>query len=967
MVPRLNLFASKRSKSGWGKRFLWFIICSSSVLVFTASAPSVSAMLQSGATTVFIPLVAAGDAVQPPDPDIDVYYVSPNGNDRSSGQTEPQAWATFDRAWHTLQPGDTLIVLDGVYYQSLRPNKRNGRPGNPITIRAKNDGKVVIDGEYKRVPVQLGDTWGGDSGENPVGNYFVIEGIVARNGDNIPDADGRLDCNGSVWCILNSHHNTLRRISGYDASTDGNSAVITVTEANNNLIEDAVAAGTGRKMVYTYKGEYNTFRRVFAAWGGWDGRLFCQQEWPNGANLQIYNGDYNIIENSIGFGGAAKWNVSMFVNGSNSTVVGNKILGTISVFGGLDWQEDLIDFGNRPPPCDKTADLDNWLNYRAGFFAENIDGAQAHSNEFRDILSYGNGGEGLIYGRGNRAFSVDRATSTGNFGYGRTEGPNPNLGPESESKFRSITNSYIEGTAHQGEGARLTHRYVNGVLTNQPLWPWPMEQRIQDELGISVTDTIMPIISNSPVSASAPAISHRSMSPPVAYRLRTANRSAVHLKPANTTVPTVYAPRIFPGDPFEAAVVWAGEVNPTNNYADLRFWYNDRELKVVAHVIDRLLWYDTSPSPADLTQWDAASLFIDTGSGRFRFDAQLSHWQPRANYQAAYLRAGNGWQHSSTNFSAEVGHSSSGFNDGANDRGWNVTFTIPFTSVTAHNAPPPTSQLWRVAVVIHDRDGAASPGPKTPWPDAFVESEPATWGRLQFGPRSHNPPPTINQGAVTIRQGLNGAAVQDAHVGGHTVCGGPFHPAYFNGWGDANYAGYTQVNIQNQWDISDWPCFSKFYVTFPLDKIPAGKTIASATLTLHQFGNAWGAAIEPSWIQVSTVGQEWNEATLTWNNAPPALENISGAWVSPMGQPLVWPGVAHNWDVAAAVTDAYRTGQPLRLVLYSPDGAYHSGRYFSSSDVNDDIATARPTLVVRWGDQLDISGWRRVFLPLSHN
>ena len=45
-----------------------------------------------------------------------------------------------------------------------------------------------------------------------------------------------------------------------------------------------------------------------------------------------------------------------------------------------------------------------------------------------------------------------------------------------------------------GEGARLTHRYVDGVLTNVPLWPWPMEERIQDELGFSLTEMITNLI-----------------------------------------------------------------------------------------------------------------------------------------------------------------------------------------------------------------------------------------------------------------------------------------------------------------------------------------------------------------------------------------------------------------------------------------------------------------------------------------
>ena len=68
-------------------------------------------------------------------------------------------------------------------------------------------------------------------------------------------------------------------------------------------------------------------------------------------------------------------------------------------------------------------------------------------------------------------------------------------------KFESIENSFIENIytgsnkiTMNGEGARLTHRYVDGVLTNEPLWPWPMEDRIQAELGFSVTELMTNII-----------------------------------------------------------------------------------------------------------------------------------------------------------------------------------------------------------------------------------------------------------------------------------------------------------------------------------------------------------------------------------------------------------------------------------------------------------------------------------------
>lgn len=41
-------------------------------------------------------------------------------------------------------------------------------------------------------------------------------------------------------------------------------------------------------------------------------------------------------------------------------------------------------------------------------------------------------------------------------------------------------------------------------------------------------------------------------------------------------------------------------------------------------------------------------------------------------------------------------------------------------------------------------------------------------------------------------------------------------------------------------------------------------------------------APQPSYIQVLTVDQDWNENTLTWNNAPLAAENITGTWVDPL-------------------------------------------------------------------------------------
>jgi hypothetical protein len=431
--------------------------------------------------------------------------------------------------------------------------------------------------------------------------------------------------------------------------------------------------------------------------------------------------------------------------------------------------------------------------------------------------------------------------------------------------------------------------------------------------------------------------------------------------------------QVKPPDPYstQMAIFWFGQVDPTNNYADVRTIYDDEFLTVVVHIFDRQLWYDTNPTKENLTDWDAVTLFLnldgnvgDTpGVNAHRFVAQVNHSQPRQNYQTAYRGNGSEWLPASTGFETSTGWRGGAFNDNEkSSRGWFARFRISFSSLGL-SQPPSEATTWGLALIVHDRDDAGgSLIPDTSWPGGMLQNMPASWGQMVFGIPKYQPPPLMPVSSSSIRHGLNGVTVTDGHVGGHTNCGKDFDPDYFNGWGDANYAGYGQINIQNQWDVADWPCFSKFYLTFPLDSLPDDKTFHSASLTMHQFGSAWGAEVEPSFIQVLTVAEDWLEDTLTWNNAPLAVENISGTWVEPIGFPG-WPGIPRRWDVSQAVAQALTAGEPLRLVLYSADGAYHSGRYFSSSDTGEWNAVARPTLNVIWGVPPGSEGYHFMFIP----
>lgn len=75
------------------------------------------------------------------------YFVSPQGDDAHPGRgPEPsQAFRTIQAAVNRLQPGDTLLLRQGIYRETVT-FPRSGAPGRPIAIRPYRKEKVVISG-----------------------------------------------------------------------------------------------------------------------------------------------------------------------------------------------------------------------------------------------------------------------------------------------------------------------------------------------------------------------------------------------------------------------------------------------------------------------------------------------------------------------------------------------------------------------------------------------------------------------------------------------------------------------------------------------------------------------------------------------------------------------------------------------------------------------------------------------------
>ncbi len=299
----------------------------------------------------------------------------------------------------------------------------------------------------------------------------------------------------------------------------------------------------------------------------------------------------------------------------------------------------------------------------------------------------------------------------------------------------------------------------------------------------------------------------------------------------------------------EAGIFWFGKVTPTENYADVRVSYNTQSLLIAVAVFDRLLWADTTPTMAELTEWDAVSVYLSTDPRQgtypdeddYKFVVQVNRLDPQAiNSRAFFQGDGSGWQSVDLSVSTTVGFRSSTppfFNDQSDDHGWMMTLEVPFAELGLSGAPPQGSR-WRLAARIHDRDDAhGTPIADKVWPVYADEGNPSSWGTVNYGLPTYSPPVHIGETELTIRHRVDGVQVVDGMVGGNSTCGQNLH--FWTQWGFANYSGATQVNVQNQWDVADQPCFSKYYIKMPLDQIPPGKVIISSTLTLFHFGNSF--------------------------------------------------------------------------------------------------------------------------------
>ena len=197
------------------------------------------------------------------------------------------------------------------------PENLSGVPGNPITVRAFNDGKATLNGEGARQPVKL-----------RFNNWFVLEGFNAH------------DSSYYVLELSRSENNIVRRVVAWNTPMDVNAHVFGMPNSKYTLLEDVAGFGRGRKVFETYKTTDAIIRR---AWGRWEGST---QTGPKHTFSVVYNAYGTTIENSIG-----TWTAELMTGNVNQPY---SILGT-----------DRLDFENQMAQVKM---FGNILYYKSGTF-----------------------------------------------------------------------------------------------------------------------------------------------------------------------------------------------------------------------------------------------------------------------------------------------------------------------------------------------------------------------------------------------------------------------------------------------------------------------------------------------------------------------------------------------------------------------------------------------------------------------
>lgn len=435
----------------------------------------------------------------------DTYYASPSGSGNGQSESSPFEISDF---WDDAGAGDTLVLLDGNYNNQSLEIQTSGTRNSPIVVMAQNDGEATVDGQDNHIPL-LADTK----------HDVVIQGIVFRNSSE------------DVVRIRFCERISLHRVSAYDAGpAAGNYHVFVPAYSSEILFEDCAGSGSGRTIYTVYCCKRCTFRRC---WGEW----MSHGQTPY-AFMQIYLSDSCVIENCIGTKDPDTdeevYGINLWANDEsgqyNNTANYNRFYGNVVYnFSGPCYlvnsayytiQENRYD--HNVAFCDdasldlwtlfyQTADKDLQINHQTlagfnsarGYYLSNESDGKQGTWDVNAVLKNSLFIDGYIgiYNEHDRTdglsnqyncyHEVYKALQNASDGEGEVEqDPDIDTATFGRGAYLFVPGNSPNKTAGEGGtqiGANVLYRYEDEVLTDEPLWPWPMEDRIFSETGTSVT------------------------------------------------------------------------------------------------------------------------------------------------------------------------------------------------------------------------------------------------------------------------------------------------------------------------------------------------------------------------------------------------------------------------------------------------------------------------------------------------
>ena len=431
------------------------------------------------------------------------YYSSPTGSGVICSSGTPCSLAT---GLTKLVSGstDTLYLKDGTYTGNITVPV-SGDASHYITIKAVNDGMAIIDANNA-------STRAFDSNGK---SYINVEGIIFKN-----STTDVVRVSGASTYI------NFRRVSGRSSGATGNNGLFQVygTSPNHILFEDCLAYGRGRVGFSSYGASYITVRRCYAR--------MSTNPYGEGIGITMYNSSNGLVENSIvtvsssptyNYHGIGAWATDGGIS-SNNSYYGNVVYGVnddcyYSYVG--DNGGGIINTGNffSNNVCisptlyafqnhDSTTTTVQNSTVVSATWSSGAHWMDTGSLTFKDnsVINASYGFKlvgGTLAHTYNNYYNMTHAPTifdglTGD----TTEFCNDSTGGCTSNGINPVydTATYGNGaylmvpTALQGQGesggdigAKVLYRYVDGVLTTTPLWPWPMEDRIYAETGYSPT------------------------------------------------------------------------------------------------------------------------------------------------------------------------------------------------------------------------------------------------------------------------------------------------------------------------------------------------------------------------------------------------------------------------------------------------------------------------------------------------